>query len=797
MTRAPQGIPACGTVTAPQTGDGAAAPAAGAPRPARRVLVVSHEARRTGAPTVALEVLAALRDPASEVVCVLRAGGPLAPAFAAAADRVVREPLPRVRALLRRARALRRTVDRLDEAVAGAVLAWRRPDVAVLNTVKSACYLRPALRRGVPVVLYVHELEPLASTTLARYPLGRRWAAVHLAACSTAARDNLARVTGVPADGIAVVPSPVDAEAVVRRSGTGAPSPSASPAGTVPAAGSATGTAAIRRCSTGTAPAAGRPAFSVGACGTVDPRKGTDLWLEAAHLLRARRPDLDVGFRWIGRVRGPWAESLVAAASGDGLDGRVAFTGEVADPHRHLATLDVLTLTSREDPFPLVVLESMALGLPVVAFDVGGVREQLGEAGVLVDPEQPEAMAEAVARLLDDPGERERLGAAAAERVRALYDVGRFHPCIRQVVDDARAAARPRRRVFLLKYWDSGGAPRLHYRAETLAAAGIDLSHSDAVHRPPWTWRPVRRVVRRLERLGAPFLQTLLAAPRIARSHAVVAMFESQGNFLAFVRALRLWPFTRPRFAVVACWLADDAPRFGPGRRRWYRWVYRRVDHLVFFSRNQAALYRDLLGLPDERLAFVPFGIDHEYFRPPPLPPPSADGDGDGGYVLAVGRDKGRDWATLFEAVRGSDLDVRVACRPDDIAGLEVPANVTVLGVIDRSAYRDLTGRACVVAVATHPLAYPTGQSVTLESMAMARCCVVTGTPAMADYLTDGVNALLVPPGDSTALRAALERAVGDDELRDRIGRAARHDVETRFNAPAMWRAVGELLVAP
>lgn len=361
---------------------------------------------------------------------------------------------------------------------------------------------------------------------------------------------------------------------------------------------------------------------------------------------------------------------------------------------------------------------------------------------------------------------------------------------------EAGVGGRGRGRVVLLKYWEAGDADQQPYRVETLAGAGVDLDLSDAVYRRPWTFGPVHRAVRRIERLGVPFLQTALATRRIARSDAVLAMFESQGNALAALRALRLWPYTRPRFAVVACWLAMDAPRFGAARRRWYRWAYRGVDTVVHFSRNQTSVYQEVLGIPRDRLAFVPFGIDHDYFSPPGV---GDDGDdrGDGGYVLAVGRDRGRDWETFFRAVRDTDLAVKVACRPEDVAGLDVPPNVELLGVVDRPTYRALTARARVVAVPTHVRAYPTGQSVALESMAMARCCVVTDTPAMRDYLRDGVDALLVPAHDVSGLRAALQRAVADGELRAQVGAAARRAVEDRFNAPTMWRTIAELMTPP
>ncbi len=352
---------------------------------------------------------------------------------------------------------------------------------------------------------------------------------------------------------------------------------------------------------------------------------------------------------------------------------------------------------------------------------------------------------------------------------------------------------RHRRRVLLLKYFDGrvGLIPaparwKLPLALDAITGAGVDLEWTDAAYHPPWTLAPMRWLIRRLERLTTPFLQTLLATRRIARADAVVAVFESQGNFLAALRAARIWPFTRPRFAVVATWLAMDVEHFGSLRRRLYRWAYRGVDHLFYFSRTQTIVYRDLLGVAPDRLAYLPFGVDAEHFVPL--------GQDDDGYVLAVGRDRGRDWATLFDAVRGTDLRVKVACRPGDVAGLDVPANVELLGVVDREHYRVLTGRARVVVVPTEVRLYPTGQSVTLESMAMGRCCVVTDTPAMREYVTDGETGLLVPPHDGRALRDALDRAVADEGLRRRLGTAARRAVEERYDATAMWARVAEVI---
>jgi glycosyltransferase involved in cell wall biosynthesis len=335
---------------------------------------------------------------------------------------------------------------------------------------------------------------------------------------------------------------------------------------------------------------------------------------------------------------------------------------------------------------------------------------------------------------------------------------------------------------------DPSSGRELPYRAETLDEAGWTLELSDEHLRGRWQRAPLRVIVSKLERAAAPFLQTVVSRRSIARSDATLAMFESQGNALAALRAARIPPFTRPRFFVIACWLARDIENFGWIRRRLYSICYRSIDELIFFSDNQTDILASALHLPRTRLRSIPFGVDDEYFEP--------SGTTEEGYVAAIGRDLGRDWSTLFDAVRDTDIRVKVACRPHTLDGLDVPPNVELLGYIDRDRYRDVLAGATVVAVTTKALRYPTGQSVTLEAMALGKCCVVTDTEPMREYVRDEVDGLLVGPHDAPALRATLTRALHDEELRRRLGHNARAQVEAEFNARLMWQRIGDAMRA-
>ena len=332
--------------------------------------------------------------------------------------------------------------------------------------------------------------------------------------------------------------------------------------------------------------------------------------------------------------------------------------------------------------------------------------------------------------------------------------------------------------VAILKSWEFGPGPELPYRMDYLREAGFRLRWTDSA--------PSGRAVRRAEALAVPFAQTLALARTIRASDAVFAMFESEANFLAGMR--RAWPRSRRRsvMGVLTCWLAHVLSTSGPRRRSGYRWAYEAVDRIFYLSRNQGSVLAEMLDVDPGRLRYVPFGVDADYFRP--------TGGKDGGYVLVVGRDRGRDGPTLLGAADGIGLPVKLCCRPGDVAGFRIPAGVEMLGYVDRAEYRRLLGKARVVAIATRPLLYPSGQSVLLEAMAMQRCVVVTLTDALADYVRDGQTALAVPPGDADALRSRLLTAANDEDLRTQVGRGGRRAVEATFNARAMWTAIADEL---
>jgi glycosyltransferase involved in cell wall biosynthesis len=118
-------------------------------------------------------------------------------------------------------------------------------------------------------------------------------------------------------------------------------------------------------------------------------------------------------------------EELRGRVRKEGLGGRVRFAGEVSDVVPWLRAADVFAFPSRHEAFGLSVVEAMACGLPVATTTAGGLADVVspGAGAVPVPPDDAEALAEALDRLLSDPGERERLGRAARAAAEERYGI--------------------------------------------------------------------------------------------------------------------------------------------------------------------------------------------------------------------------------------------------------------------------------------------------------------------------------------------------------------------------------------
>ena len=380
------------------------------------ILFVSHEAAPTGAPYLLLHLLRWLRDNAKlNFKVALRRTGPLLAEFLELAPVVVFErpadSFSKFAVEHVRPYRLRGMLDRLTLRQA---LGSNRLALVYSNTLVNGKLLESLPDQQCPTISHVHELDYAIqhSTTPEGLAYTLRRTTQFIAGSGAVAR-NLVEHHDVAASGIEVVHEFIPiAEMEPERLRK-----------------AALQIRAELRIAEG--------AFVAGAAGSVDWRKGYDLFVPLAlNVLRAS-PQRDVHFIWVG---GAWNRRVPVEIAYDlrklGVERRVHFVGYKNNYLEYLSIFDALCLTSREDPFPLVILEAAALGKPVICFaDAGGAPEFVeNDSGFVVPYLDVAAMAARLLEIIDSAGLRNVLGQRGAAKVRARHDVAVAAPRIAEII---------------------------------------------------------------------------------------------------------------------------------------------------------------------------------------------------------------------------------------------------------------------------------------------------------------------------------------------------------------------------
>jgi glycosyltransferase involved in cell wall biosynthesis len=334
----------------------------------KRIVLVTHDAYKHGAQYLSLNLARLLSTELGYTVDMLLLGdGPLKQDFAKWAN--VHDVAGR---------------DPAGHEVRGIISELRRLGAcaAIVNTTVSASAL-PALKEaGLRIVSLVHEM-PAVIRQMNLGPNVEEIAAVSDAVifASTPVRDGFSQFADIPGGKSIIRPQGLYKVNSLRRRDLG-----------------------IER-----ARRALRGRFSIPtdapivlAVGFADHRKAPDLFVKAGLELLKQRPE--AYFIWLGLEAEPdWMAKVRAPAVAAGKMDRFLFPGLIEETDEFYAGSDVFALTSREDPYPSVVLEAMDCGLPVVAFaDTGGMEELIGEAGGFIVP------------AFDVPAYAEALGASIA-----------------------------------------------------------------------------------------------------------------------------------------------------------------------------------------------------------------------------------------------------------------------------------------------------------------------------------------------------------------------------------------------
>jgi glycosyltransferase involved in cell wall biosynthesis len=134
------------------------------------------------------------------------------------------------------------------------------------------------------------------------------------------------------------------------------------------------------------------------------------------------------------------------------------------------------------------------------------------------------------------------------------------------------------------------------------------------------------------------------------------------------------------------------------------------------------------------------------------------------GYVFSAGR-TGRDWQTLAKAAAHCDAPFVGVMSGQEASRTSFPSNFAVHAEIPYDRYLHLLRRARIVVIPLQMHAYSSGQVALLEALALGKPVICTRVLGTEDYILDGSNGLLVPPGDDGAIASAIQRVISNPRL--------------------------------
>ncbi len=363
-----------------------------------RVLFLSHSASRNGATILLLGFLRWLRDQVDwDIEVVVNGRGPLLDDFRAIArTHVWRDPQPRLDNLLPP------TLDPLKRLIQDIHARLSLPsghiDLIYANTAAVAPLVQRLATGSRPLLWHVHELTYAIDVTLTRSDWMERFrSATRFIAVSNAVRQALIADRAINPERIDVINGFTETGSMSREK--------------------ADATRQRLRRELGIP----SDAFVVGGCGSLGWRKGSDVFLQIARESVLASNGGALFFLWVGGERGePAALEFLHDMRRLGIDPCCRLVPTTPEVQDYYHVMDTFALTSREDPFPLVVLEAAEHAIPTICFaDAGGAGEFVeDDGGFRVSYLDVHGFAQRILQLNGDRATATRLGKRAQRKVR-------------------------------------------------------------------------------------------------------------------------------------------------------------------------------------------------------------------------------------------------------------------------------------------------------------------------------------------------------------------------------------------
>jgi glycosyltransferase involved in cell wall biosynthesis len=215
------------------------------------------------------------------------------------------------------------------------------------------------------------------------------------------------------------------------------------------------------------------------------------------------------------------------------------------------------------------------------------------------------------------------------------------------------------------------------------------------------------------------------------------------------------------------------------------RFALRSVNHITCVSYQEIEYYSKLLNFPASQCD----RIQGPWYAHPYEEQTESTGE----YIFSAGRSH-RDYGTLFRAVSNSQIPVIVNARDFNVKGLDKPSNVTINPFLPYQDFVPLVEQAKLIVLPLYEAKHASGETFLVQTLAAGKPVVVTRTYSTEEIIVDGVNGLLVPPGDVGAMQTAIKFLLDHPEKAKAIGKRARIDYLEKWAFPVVAHQLVQLL---
>lgn len=231
-----------------------------------------------------------------------------------------------------------------------------------------------------------------------------------------------------------------------------------------------------------------------------------------------------------------------------------------------------------------------------------------------------------------------------------------------------------------------------------------------------------------------------------------------------------LYPFKKPKWVMLDFNITGFLGDRKSIKQKIFSFLVRRSDGIITIDKHERdELIRHFLDKKN-KIEYIQFGVDTDFFKPNP-------DIVEENIIFSPGRDPGRDFKTLVEAIKDLNISAIITTRSWNIKKIKPLPSYILHKDLPLKEFMQTYASAKIIVLPLNTVDNVNnamGCSTLVEAMAMGKAIIATRTRTTESYIIDGVNGILVPPRDVQALEVAISDLLKDKIKREELGKKAR-----------------------